>query len=59
MQSTGLLTFDRLSIPTQIDLNGLWERGIGVTEAGKVFCSFLFNRDFEQCRLDAQRELAT
>jgi SAM-dependent methyltransferase len=56
-RSKGMLTFDRLSIPTQIELNGLWEREIGVTDAGKEFFSFMFNRDFEQFSPDAKREL--
>jgi SAM-dependent methyltransferase len=59
MHATGLLTFDRLVIPTQIDLNGLWEKGIGVTEVGKAFFSFLFNRDVEQFLPDEERALAT
>jgi SAM-dependent methyltransferase len=33
-RSRGLLTFERLAIPTQIILHGLWESGHGVTEAG-------------------------
>jgi hypothetical protein len=53
------LTFDRLCIPTQIELNGLWGREIGVTDAGKEFFSFMFNRDFEQFPPDAKRELDT
>ena len=56
-RSKGMLTFDRLAIPTQIELNGLWEREIGVTDAGKEFFSFMFNRDFEQFSPDAKREL--
>ncbi len=58
-RARGLLIFDRLSIPTQIELNGLWERGIGVTDAGKEFFSFLFNRDVEQFPPDSKRELDT
>jgi SAM-dependent methyltransferase len=58
-RSKGLLTFDRFAISTQIELRGLWERGIGVTEAGKVFFSFMFNRDFDTFPLDSQRELDT
>jgi hypothetical protein len=54
-----LVTCDRLAIPTQIDLNGLWERGSAVTDAGQAFFSFLFNRDFEQFPPNAQRALAT
>jgi SAM-dependent methyltransferase len=59
LQAAGVLTFDRLPIPTQIDLNGLWARDSGVTDAGKAFFSFLFNWDFDQFRLDDQRALAT
>jgi hypothetical protein len=56
-RSKGLLTFDRLAISTQIELQGLWERGSGATEAGKVFFSFMFNRDFDNFPPDSQREL--
>ena len=56
-RSRDLLTFDRLTIPTQIELNGLWERGSGATDAGKAFFSFLFNRDLATFPPDAQREL--
>jgi hypothetical protein len=58
-QAQGLLTFERCAISTQIDLEGLWESGRGVTEVGKAFFSFLFNRDFEHFPLDAHRELDT
>ena len=58
-QLRGLLTFERLTIPTCIDLNGLWKQGAGATEAGKAFFSFLFNRDFASFPPDAQRELDT
>jgi len=54
-----MLTFDRFTISTQIELQGLWERGIGVTEAGKVFFSFMFNRDFDKFPPESQRELDT
>ena len=58
-RSRGMLTFDRLTIPTHIELHGLWERGNGATEAGKAFFSFLFNRDFATFPPDSQRELDT
>jgi hypothetical protein len=58
-RSKGMLTFNRLTISTQIDLQGLWESGIGVTEVGKVFFSFMFNRDFDTFPPDSQRELDT
>jgi hypothetical protein len=58
-RSRGLLTFDRLTIPTHIELHGLWERGRGATEAGKAFFSFLFNRDWATFPPDSQRELDT
>ena len=58
-RSRGRLTFERLTIPTRIELNGLWEKGAGATEAGKAFFSFLFNRDLALFPPDAQRALDT
>ena len=58
-RSRGMLTFERLTIPTRIELNGLWEKGAGATEVGKAFFSFLFNRDLAAFPPDAQRELDT
>lgn len=58
-RSRGRLTFDRLTIPTQIELHELWDRGNGATEAGKAFFSFLFNRDLATFPPDSQRELDT
>jgi SAM-dependent methyltransferase len=58
-RSRGMLTFERLTIPTCIELNGLWEKGDGATEAGKAFFSFLFNRDLASFPPDSQHELDT
>ena len=57
--SRGLLTFDRLTIPTRIELHGLWEEGRGATEMGNAFFSFLFNRDVSTFPPEAHRELDT
>ncbi len=52
-----LLDFERHTVPTQMDLHGLWEPGRGVTRAGEAFFSFVFNRDLDTLPAASRQEL--